>query len=105
MTKVQEAPYLPTSDLPSLVRQLTDLHRQIGAQLNQLSEGQIQAVTNAATAAPTGAVVAYQQGDKVWHSAPVEAGAPGAKYVVVGFVCVASGSPGTWLEMRTLTGN
>lgn len=104
MSRVQETPYLPT-ELVSLVRQLTDLHRQIGAQLNQLSEGQIQAVTNAATAAPTGGVVAYQQGDKIWHSAPVEAGAPGAKYVIIGFVCVAAGSPGTWLQMRVLTGN
>lgn len=105
MSRVQDNPYLPASDLPSLVRQLTDLHRQIGVQLNQLSEGQIQAVTNAATAAPTGAVVAYQQGDKVWHSAPVEAGAPGAKYIIVGYCCVAAGSPGTWREMRVLTGN
>lgn len=102
--RVQDAPYLPTN-VDALVRQLTDLHRQIGVQLNQLSEGQIQAVTNAATAAPTGAVAAYQQGDKVWHSAPVEAGAPGAKYVEVGFVCVVAGSPGTWVPMRVLTGN
>lgn len=102
--KVQEAPYLPTADLGSLVRQLTDLHRQIGAQLNQLSEGQIQAVTNAATAAPTGAVVAYQQGDVIRNLTPTELGAPGAKYVVFQFICVAAGSPGTWKECRALTG-
>lgn len=103
MSRVQDAPYLPT-DVPALVRQLTDLHRQIGTQLNQLSEGQIQAVTNAATAAPTGAVVAYQQGDFIRNSAPTELGAPGAKYCVFGFLCVAAGSPGTWVDVRTLTG-
>lgn len=102
--RLQENPFLP-ADLAQLVRQLTTLYREYGGQINQLSEGQIQAVTNAATAAPTGAVAAYQQGDKVWHSAPIEAGAPGAKYVEIGFVCVASGSPGTWLPMRVLTGN
>jgi hypothetical protein len=54
-------------------------------------------------AAPTAG--RWAQGDKCRKTAPVEDGAPGAKYVVVGWVCVVSGSPGTWVEMRVLTGN
>lgn len=104
MTRVQENPYLGNvADLRELVRQLTDLHRAIIGQLNLLSEGYITAATNAATAAPTAGD--YQQGDFIRHSAPVEAGAPGAMYVILGFVCVAAGSPGTWRECRVLTGN
>lgn len=57
----------------------------------------------AATAPPTGGQ--WVQGDMVRNSAPVEAGVVLAKYVIVGWICVATGTPGTWLQMRTLTGN
>lgn len=104
MTRLQTNQYLPT-DVPGLVRQLTDLHRQITTQLNQLSEGQITAVTNADTAAPTGTAVEYQVGDFVRNSAPAELGAPGAKYVILGWVNTVAGAPGTFLQCRVLTGN
>jgi parallel beta-helix repeat protein len=55
------------------------------------------------TAAPTTGT--WVAGDKTWKRAPVEAGAATAKYVIIGWICVAGGTPGTWLEMRTLTGN
>ena len=58
---------------------------------------------NSAIAAPTGNVWAI--GDIVRNSAPAEAGAIGSKYVIVGWICTVSGTPGTWLEQRTLTGN
>ena len=58
---------------------------------------------NSATAAPTGNTWAI--GDVVRNSAPAEAGVALAKYVVWGYICVASGTPGTWLELRALTGN
>lgn len=104
MTRVQENPYLGNvADQRELVRQLTDLHRAIITQLNLLSEGYITASTNAAPAAPTAGD--FQQGDYVRNSAPVEAGAPGSMYVTLGFVCVAAGNPGTWRDVRTLTGN
>lgn len=61
------------------------------------------AAFNSATAAPTGGTWAV--GDIVRNSAPVEAGVALSKYVVWGYICTASGTPGTWLEMRTLTGN
>ena len=61
------------------------------------------AAFNSAAAAPTGNTWAV--GDIVRNSAPAEAGGVGSKYVVVSWICTVSGTPGTWLEMRTLTGN
>jgi len=46
----------------------------------------------------------YKQDDIVWKTGVVEAGTVGSKYVHIGWVCVASGTPGTWKEMRVLTG-
>jgi hypothetical protein len=107
MSRVSQEPRLPIVGSPNydtnLYVQLTKLFREFASQLNSLSEGKIQAVTNSGTAAPTAGT--YAQGDKVWHSAPVEAGSAGNKYVVIGYVCVAAGTPGTWLPMRVLTGN
>jgi hypothetical protein len=82
---------------------MTRVLREFTDQLNLLSEGFVQAATNAGTAAPT--TGSYKQGDIVRHSTPSEAGGAGSKYVIVGFVCITSGSPGTWREMRVLTGN
>lgn len=102
--RLQDNPFLPADrGLPALVRQLSDLWRQLVAQLNGLTEGRITAVTNAAAAAPVAGE--YLQGDQVRNVAPVEAGTPGSQYVVLGWVCIASGSPGTWVEIRALTGN
>ena len=61
------------------------------------------AAFNSALSAPTGGTWAV--GDKVWNSVPAEAGAGGSKYVIIGWICTVSGTPGTWLQMRTLTGN
>jgi hypothetical protein len=47
----------------------------------------------------------WAQGNMVKNSALSEAGSAGSKYVVIGWVCTVSGTPGTWLPMRTLTGN
>lgn len=44
-------------------------------------------------------------GAKMWNYNPSEAGAGGSKYVITGWICTSAGSPGTWLDMRTLTGN
>jgi len=55
------------------------------------------------TAAPTtgtGVVGAIR-----FNEAPSELGSSGSKYTVLGWRCVAAGTPGTWVEMRTLTGN
>lgn len=86
-----------------LSRRLYELFRQISNQVNGLSEGSIVANYNADTTAPTTGT--YYQGDFIRNSTPVEAGTAGSKYVVYGFICVSSGSPGTWVEQRMLTGN
>lgn len=41
------------------------------------------------TAAPVGTGTAYARGDKVWNTQPSASG-------VIGWVCTAAGSPGTW---------
>src|SRR5690606_32929599 len=100
--RIQSNPHLPT-DIPGLVRQLSSLHVLLTQQLNGLSEGRIAASTFATTAAPTAG--AWQQGDFIRNSEPEEAGSDTAKYVITGWLCVASGEPGTWVETRCLTGN
>jgi hypothetical protein len=100
--RLAEQPLLPR-DVPGLVLALTRLLRENATQVNLLSEGYVQAATNAGTAAPTAGT--FNQGDFVRNSAPAEIGAPGGKYIVTGWTCVAAGTPGTWLEARALTGN
>lgn len=106
--RINQDPRLPLVDSSANYNQrlsvrLYDLFRDLIKQLNQISEGSIEAVTNAYNAAPTTGT--YSQGDKIWHSAPIEAGSVSSKYIIIGYVCVASGTPGTWREMRVLTGN
>lgn len=91
------------SELASLVLKLQDLFSQTNAQVNQLTEGTLAAVHNARTAAPTTGT--FAQGDFVRNSAPVETGMVLAQHVVIGWICVASGTPGTWVECRCRTGN
>jgi hypothetical protein len=79
--------------------------REIEIQVNALSEGKPAGSYNAYTAAPTGAAVTYAQGDFLRNSTPTELGSAGSKYVITGWLCVASGAPGTWVESRALTGN
>lgn len=94
---------LPSSDdIRALKTRITELHREVATQVNQASEGAIQASHNALIAAPV--LGDGRLGDFVRNSAPSELGAGGSKYVVLGWVCVASGSPGTWKDCRVLTG-
>lgn len=78
-------------------------YREIARQVNALSEGSIAAAYNAATAAPTTGT--WAAGDQIRNSAPAELGTAGAKYVTTGFICTVAGTPGTWLPLRSLTGN
>lgn len=80
-------------------RKLTDLFVETNTQVNRLTEGTVSAVHNAATAAPT--TGSYAVGDFIRNSAPAEAGAPGSKYLVTGWMYTASG----FLPCRVLTGN
>jgi len=78
-------------------------YREIANQVNALSEGRIAAYYQSGTAAPTTGT--WTQGDFVVNRAPVELGAAASKYTIAGWRCVASGTPGTWVQARELTGN
>jgi hypothetical protein len=84
---------------PGLKQELVD-HAIL---LNLLTDGRLAGTNNATTAAPTSGT--HAQGDVVRNSAPTELGTAGSKYVVLGWVCVAGGTPGTWVQIRALTGN
>ena len=58
---------------------------------------------NRATSIPTSGT--WQSGDEVKNILPTEQGTAGSKYIVHGWKCVSGGTPGTWVEMRTFTGN
>ena len=77
--------------------------KEHAAQVNALSEGRLAGTYNAQTAAPTTGTWAI--GDYIKNSAPAEAGSAASKYVILGWVCTVSGTPGTWLQCRALTGN
>jgi hypothetical protein len=98
MSKLNQSPRINTQDL---LLQL--LLREQATQINMLTEGRLSAVFNAAAAPPT--TGSNAQGDQLRNSAPIEEGAALSKYVVTGWICVNSGTPGTWLQLRNLTGN
>lgn len=81
----------------SVARELTKL----GNDVQNMYSGRLVAYTSAA-AAPTGG--AYAQGDIVRNNTPAVAGLAGSQYVIIGWICTVAGNPGTWVEMRTLTG-
>ena len=70
---------------------------------NLLAEEKIVAHYRAHTAAPT--TGDWAQGDFVRNSTPSELGSASSKYVILGWICTVSGTPGTWLQCRVLTGN
>ncbi len=82
---------------------LNDILTRTNEQVNRLTEGKINAVHNATTAAPTTGT--YSQGDFIRNSTPSELGVALSKYVIIGWLNVASGTPGTFLQCRVLTGN
>lgn len=96
--KVNQSPRVGVKD-PDLQREL----REHALQINGLSEGKLVAAYNAQTAAPTTGT--YAVGDFVRNSAPSELGSPGSAYVIFGWICVTAGTPGTFVQMRFLTGN
>lgn len=83
---------------PELLRLLRDICNQV----NAITEGNAYAHHGAMTAAP--ATGSWGKGDFVLNSAPAETGTGGIKYIIHGWECVTAGSPGTWVEVRTLTG-
>ena len=78
-------------------------YRDIAQQVNAVSEGRLAGFYTASTAAPTTGT--WNQGDFVLNSAPAELGSASSKYFIHGWRCSVSGTPGTWLQARFLTGN
>lgn len=91
MTRLSQPtlPISPKSDpwRADMTRVLTTILRDVINQLNSSSEGEITGATNARTAAPT--TGQHAQGDFIRNSKPTAGG-------IFGWVCVASGTPGTW---------
>lgn len=98
-------PIPPASDAyqKALSLRLYELFRGMTASLDSLRAGYLSAASNQRIAAPT--TGSWAQGDQCRNSNPTELGSAGSKYIIVGWICVAAGSPGTWREMRNLTGN
>ncbi|MHB8882708.1 MAG: right-handed parallel beta-helix repeat-containing protein [Thermodesulfovibrionales bacterium] len=46
----------------------------------------------------------WKAGDRVLNMSVVEQGVSPNRYVITGWLCTASGSPGTWVELRASTG-
>lgn len=82
---------------------MQEIVREIEAAINGIAEEGIVFFYKAATAAPT--TGSWKQGDFVRNSAPEELGSANSKYVISGWRCTVSGTPGTWLQARELTGN
>jgi hypothetical protein len=103
--RLQDNPYLP-QEWQAAHRQLDTLYRQTAQQVNQLSDGSIQAQNTAASAMPTSG--SFTAGDFIVNRAPAILGAPGSRYVVRGWIRITSGSAHVlntdWVESRTLTG-
>lgn len=94
--KVNKTPRISRD--PVLQRELED-H---AALINLMTDGSLTGTNNAMPAAPTGGM--YARGDYVRNSTPSVLGAAGSQYVVLGFVCVVGGTPGTFVQARALTG-
>lgn len=59
--------------------------------------------SNFGTAAPVAGT--YTKGSVVVNSNKTELGTVGNKYVIQEWLCTVAGTPGTWVQVRTLTGN
>jgi hypothetical protein len=75
---------------------MIDLLRQIELQGNDLADMRISARDGAVSSVPTAGN--YVKGDIVWDSAP----ALTSGTVRIGWICTASGTPGTFKEMRVV---
>lgn len=94
---------IPNPSIPDAGIALLAFLRAVSSQVNAITTGRASAFHGALPAAPT--TGAWALGDEVRNVAPAELGSPGSKYVVHGWQCIAPGTPGTWVEMRYLTGN
>jgi hypothetical protein len=88
-----------------LVASINKYLKLVQEQVNRLGQGAVSGSSTASTSPPApNSVTIYAQGDFIRNSAPTVLGAAGSHYVVIGWICVAGGKPGTWIECHCLTG-
>lgn len=92
---------LPSFNKDRLLTGLTEWGRRVAFAHNALAEGKVSA-TAFVTAAPT--TGKHSRGDFKRNATPSETGSNIPKYSVIGWLCVANGEPGTWVEVRANTG-
>jgi hypothetical protein len=56
-------------------------------------------------AVPSASTVQYYKGTFVRNNLITETGTTPNKYTLLGWDCIATGKPGTWVQRRALTGN
>lgn len=78
-----------------------EIVRFLEEQSNLHAEGKLRARHGAMTAAPT--IGNWEKGDFVWNSSPSATSDAQADYVVIGWMCTTSGTPGTWTQIRGLS--
>lgn len=92
-----------TYDAATLQRLLAEFAQQV----NGISEGQMQARTNASASMPSSG--SYANGDFVAKKPIAEAGGGGSKYVILGWLRLTNSAAHVlntdWVEARVLTGN
>ena len=101
MSPLNESPQIGEGALQRI--RIIELFRDVARKVNAIASGRFSALENTGTAAPTAGT--WGQGDYIANSNPTELGSTGSKYVIQGWKAVAGGTPGTWVEVRTLTGN
>lgn len=101
MSQLNESPQIGESNFQRV--RILELFRDVAKKVNGLAAGRFAALDFTGTTAPTAGK--WAQGDYIPNSNRTELGTTPNKYVVMGWVCVAGGTPGTWVESRTLTGN
>jgi hypothetical protein len=104
--RLEPRPNLP-SEVPALVRRLSELLREVNGTVNAISEGAAAAHYTARISAPTTGV--YAKGDYVHNADPVKAGTAGSRYVIYGWKRLTSGDAHVmftdWVEDRRFSGD
>lgn len=99
--KLDERPVIPLEP-EAMRRKVSDLIRILNQTVNAMQAGGPGATYTATTAPPT--LGSYAAGTVVLNSSPTELGIAPNTYVVYGWICTASGSPGTWEAMNVPSG-
>ena len=94
---------LNTTPRVNVDAETADWMRKVANQVNAISEGRIAGFYAAQSSIPTSGT--WARGDFVLNSEPSELGTAASKYIVHGWRCTVGGTPGSWLQLRCLTGN